>query len=138
MKHANCIVTDADRCRLGALLATRDGQAWGRRRWRIELEALLEEARPIAASDAPEVLFTMNSRAELIDLESSASRTVTLVYPEELDLVPDGVSVFDPLGVALFGCQEGDVLQCPAKDCKRRMRVAKIVYQPERAGAWHL
>jgi transcription elongation GreA/GreB family factor len=91
-----------------------------------------------AASDTPEILFTMNSTAELVDLESNARRMVTLVYPQDLDLVHDDVSVFEPLGIVLFGCQESDVVQCPAQDCRRRLSVAKIVYQPERAGAWYL
>ena len=32
MTNAKCIVTDADRCRLGCLLTSREGKAWGNRK----------------------------------------------------------------------------------------------------------
>ena len=138
MTSAHSFLTDADRCRLGNLLTSREGRAWGTQRRRAELYSVLEEATPVAPSDAPETLVTMNTTVELVDLESRARRVVTLVYPQDLDVVADGVSVCEPLGVALIGCQEGDVVQCRDEHGSRRMRVARIVRQPEHAGLWDL
>jgi regulator of nucleoside diphosphate kinase len=138
MNSTLCLVTDADRCRLGSLLTRREGKAWGNRRARAKLYSVLERATPIAPRDAPETLITMNTTVELVDLESRARRIVTLVYPQDLDVVADGVSVFDPFGIALIGCQEGDVIQYPEGHRGRHMRVARIVRQPEHAGLWDL
>jgi regulator of nucleoside diphosphate kinase len=138
MTSARCFLTDADRCRLGNLLTSREGRAWGTQQLRAELYSVLEEATPIAPYDAPETLVTMNTTVELVDLESRARRVVTLVYPQDVDVVSDSVSVFEPLGVALIGCQEGDVVQCPEEHRSRPMRVARIVRQPEHAGLWDL
>ena len=137
MCNSECVVTDADRRRLGALLTTRADRAWGAPRWLTKLETILDEATPVAARVAPETLVTMNSTVELIDVSTEARKTVTLAYPQEVDLVDDGISVFEPFGVALIGSNVGDVVQCPS-DKSRGMRVARILYQPEVAGAWHL
>jgi regulator of nucleoside diphosphate kinase len=136
--HHTQRVTDNDRCRLGQLLDSDDICAWGGRCCRGRLEALLEQAEPVEARVAPEGLVTMNSTVRLSDPSSGEWRTVTLVYPDDVDLTTDGVSVLEPLGTALLGCNVGDVIQCPAVECRRRLRIDEVIYQPERAGAFHL
>ena len=138
MKSTECLVTDADRCRLGSLLTSREGKALGSRRARAKLYSVLERATPIAPHDVPETLVTMNTTVELVDLESRARLDVTLAYPEDLDVVADGVSVLAPLGMALIGCHEGDLIQYREDQRSRHMRVARIVRQPEHAGLWDL
>ena len=64
-------------------------------------------------------------------------RTVTLVYPDDIDLASDGVSILEPLGTALLGARVGDVIQCPAEKVGR-LRIVEILYQPEHLGAFHL
>ena len=129
---------DADRRRLGTLLTNPDDRAWGTLKRRADLYSLLEEATPIDSRDAPETLVTMNTTVELVDLRSGSRRIVTLAYPDDLDAVSGGVSVLKPLGVALIGREEGDVVQCPDEHGNRPMLVANIVHQPERSGLWHL
>jgi regulator of nucleoside diphosphate kinase len=87
---------------------------------------------------APESLVTMNTEVKLVDLATGKERIVTLVYPDDIDLVTDGVSISEPLGTALLGCQVGDVIQCRGEQCQRRYRVDEVIYQPEHAGASHL
>lgn len=131
-------VTDNDRCRLGQLLDRDDSPAWGSRYCRGELEALLEQAEPVEAHVAPAGLVTMNSRVRLFDPSSGEVRTVTLVYPDDVDVTSDGISILEPLGTALLGCNEGDVIQCPAGERRRRFRIDEVVHQPEQASAFHL
>lgn len=131
-------VTYADRCRLGHLLSTQECSRWGSRCCRAQLEVVLEQAEPVEAHAAPDNLVTMNSTVRLADLLTKERRTVTLVYPDDVDLASDGVSILEPLGTALLGCEVGDVIQCPAEKCQRRFRIAEVVYQPEHAGAFHL
>jgi regulator of nucleoside diphosphate kinase len=136
MKRKNAVITTADRRRLGAWVATDEGRAWGDARWRDELRAILEKARPVEAELAPEDLVTMNTSVTLVDVDTGERHDYTIVYPEDIDLVPNALSVLDPLGTALIGCQLEDVVQCPDEHCDRRYRVVEIIYQPEHAGAW--
>jgi regulator of nucleoside diphosphate kinase len=131
-------VTYTDRCRLGQLLNDEECCSWSSHSCRAKLELLLEQAQPVEAHRAPENLVTMNSMVRLSALPSEKRRTVTLVYPSDMDLASDGVSVFEPLGTALLGHKVGDEIQCPAEKCQQRFRIAELVYQPEQAGAFHL
>ena len=137
MNNLDHVVTDTDRRRLGSLLTTSAGRAWGTLQTVGELETLLEEASSVDSEDAPETLVTMNTTVKLVDLDSGARRTVTLVYPQDVCEVPHAASIVEPLGVALIGCQAGDVVQCPDEP-GHNFRIVEIVYQPECAGAHHL
>lgn len=128
-----CLVTKADRRRLGSLLATSEGRAWGSLQTVAELDALLEDAVPIGSRDAPETLVTMNSIVRVVDFESGEERIVTLVYPADSGEWNDEVSVTDPLGVALLGCEVGDMVQSLDDATAQHLRVAEMLYQPERA-----
>jgi regulator of nucleoside diphosphate kinase len=130
-------ITDVDRRRLGTLTLTREGRAWGTTQSMGELETLLEDALPVVAADAPMTLITMNTTVKLVDVDAGSSRLVTVVYPQDADDVPNAASIVTRSGLALIGCQVGDVLQCPDKP-GRDIRIAEIVYQPERAEARHL
>jgi regulator of nucleoside diphosphate kinase len=136
MKRNGAVITTADRRRLGAWVATDEGRAWGNARRCDELATILEKARPVEAENAPENLVTMNTSVTLVDLDTGERHTHTLVYPEDFDLVPHGVSILDPLGIALIGRTLGDVVQCPEEPCGRRYHIDEIIYQPEHAGAW--
>jgi regulator of nucleoside diphosphate kinase len=135
IKH---VITDADRRRVGALLITSAGRAWGTLQTNGDLESLLEEASSVHSEDAPQTLVTMNSRVALVDLNSGRRRTVTLVYPQDYGELPNAVSVTEPLGAALFGCRVGDVIEFRDDSVDRSLRVAEVLYQPEHAGAHHL
>jgi regulator of nucleoside diphosphate kinase len=94
-----------------------------------KLETLLEDASPVVAAEAPETLVTMNTTVKLVDVDSGARRFVTMVYPQDADDVPNAASIVTPLGLALIGCQAGDVLLCPS-ELDHNLRVAEIVHQP--------
>ena len=134
MKRKRCCITDADRCRLGALLTSCEGRAWGRASCLSTLNDRLEDAEAIDSHRAPTSLVTKNSTVELLDVRSGGRRCVTLAYPADCDLVPDSASVFEPLGTELLGSHIGDIVSFGNRQC----RVHKILYQPESAGAWHL
>lgn len=131
-------ITYTDRCRLGQLVTCDERPTWGNQYRRAKLEVLLDRAKPVEMHETPEDLVTMNSTVVLSVLPSEKRRTVTLVYPEDVDLPSDGVSVLEPLGTALLGRKVGDVIQCPVATDQRRLRISKLVYQPEQAGAFHL
>jgi regulator of nucleoside diphosphate kinase len=137
MTHTNANITDVDRRRLGTLVSSEEGRAWGTLEAVGELEALLEDASPIDAEETPEDLVTMNSTVAIEDVESGARRRVTLVYPQDAEDVPNAASVVEPAGLSLIGCHVGDVVQFP-DETGHDFRITDILYQPEKAGAYHL
>ena len=138
MTTSDQLITDVDRRRLGSLLTTSGGRAWGTLQTVGELETLLEDARALSSEEVPESLVTMNSTVKLVDLDSGARRTVTLVYPQDADDSSSAVSVTEPLGVALLGCRVGDVVQSSDESSGGSVCVAEILFQPEQAEARHL
>lgn len=134
MNQSGLYVTNLDRCRLGSLLTDHDRQAWGTSHALAQLEALLERAHVVEPEFAPAALVTMNSTVELVDLDTNATFTRTLVYPEDVDLTPGSISIFEPLAMALLGCQVGDLVECPQASDAQHLRVHAIVYQPEGEG----
>jgi regulator of nucleoside diphosphate kinase len=134
----DCLITKTDRRRLGTLLTTPEGRAWGTLQTVGELESLLEDAAALSARDVPETLVTMNSTVRVVDLDSGEQRTVTIVYPQETEESADAISVTDPLGVAILGCQVGDVVQSLDDSIEENLRVIELLFQPERAHAEQL
>lgn len=134
MKTKRHTITDADRRRLGSLIVSNEGRAWGQARNTRILDSCLEDAVPVTSQETPKSLVTMNSIVELLDTSSGQSRQVTLAYPADCGYISDGVSVLDPLGLKLLGGEVGEFVS----DGPRRFQITKIVYQPEAAGALHL
>lgn len=132
------LFTDLDRCRLGRLLASDDARAVASRKVLSRLECLLEDANITQPESIPDDVVTMNSTVRLVQVESAAEVTCTVVYPEDVDLIDDGVSVLEPPGVRLIGCEVGDLVECEIQSDRGPWRIAQIVFQPERVGKFEL
>ncbi|MGI6066371.1 MAG: nucleoside diphosphate kinase regulator [Bacillota bacterium] len=102
------------------------------------LEQELERARAVSPQEIPRDAITMNSKVFLKDLDSGEEMTYTLVYPAEADLTENKISVLAPVGTAILGYREGDVIDWEVPNGVVRLRVEKVVYQPEAAGQFDL
>ena len=91
-------------------------------------------ARIVPPEKVPPDVVTMNSTVELEDTESGREITFTLAFPANSDPVSGKVSILAPVGLALLGSHEGDLVQWKAPNGMRKHRVRRIVYQPEAAG----
>ena len=132
------LFTDADRRRLGRLLTSDDARGAATRKLLDELEWQLETADAVLPESIPDDVVTMNSTVRLVDANTAAEIIRTVVYPEDIDLVEGGVSVLEPLGSRLIGCEVGDLVECDDWRDRGPWRVAEIVFQPERAGRFEL
>ena len=130
-------ITSQDKQRLEELLAevaVFDPRKQG------DLKALEEELRRAVIVDPKEVpadVITMNSRAELIDLDSGETVTFTLVFPPEANIDEEKISVLAPIGAGMLGYRVGDEFEWKVPEGVRRMKVTKVHYQPEAAGDFH-
>lgn len=137
MKAQN-VFTYADRCRLGRLLSSDDTRAVAPWHMMDKLEYLLEESKAVQPESIPDDVVTMNSTVRLVNDDSAAEIICTVVYPEDVDLIEDGISVLEPLGTRLIGCEVGDLVECEDRKDRGPWRVAQIVFQPERVGKFEL
>ena len=127
-------VTSQDKQRLQDLLAV---TASSGPRQQGDWKALAEELRRAVVVEPDEVppdVITMNSRAELSDLETGETVTFTLVFPQDAYLEEDKISVLAPIGAGMLGYRVGDQFEWNVPQGVRRMKVTKVQYQPEAAG----
>jgi regulator of nucleoside diphosphate kinase len=94
------------------------------------LKRKLETAIVVASEAVPPDVVTMNCRLIYI-VDASVERLVTLAYPRDALRIYGGVSVLAPIGAALLGASAGQTLG--TESALGQLRVAKVVYQPERS-----
>jgi len=102
-----------------------------------DLKALTQELRRAVIVDPKNVfrdVITMNSRAEMRDLESRETVAFTLVFPSEANIDEEKISVLAPIGAGMLGYRVGDEFEWNVPGGLRRMKVTKVEYQPEAAG----
>jgi regulator of nucleoside diphosphate kinase len=106
-----------------------------------DLKALTEELHRAVIVDPKDVfsdVITMNSRAEMRDLESGETVAFTLVFPSEANIDEEKISVLAPIGAGMLGYRVGDEFTWKVPGGLRRMKVTKVDYQPEAAGNFDL
>jgi len=127
-------VTTHDRDRLQDLLIRT--AACGPRQ-QGDWKALADELRRatiVEPNEIPADVITMNSRADLVDLDTGESVTFTLVFPQDSYLEEEKISVLAPIGAGMLGYRVGDEFEWDVPEGVRRMKVVKVHYQPEAAG----
>jgi len=99
-----------------------------------KLAAELDRARVVAPDEIPQEIITMNSTAQLRELLTDDVMTYTLVFPDRADYEAGRISVLAPIGTAMLGQREGDEFEWEVPAGPVRLRVEKVIYQPEAAG----
>lgn len=105
------------------------------------LAALKEElarCKVVEQGGVPKGVITMHSRVRVRDKEEDEPQTFTLVYPKDADIMEEKLSVLTPLGTALLGMKAGQVVTFDAPGGARKLKVERVLYQPEAAGDLHL
>jgi regulator of nucleoside diphosphate kinase len=131
------VITNSDRDRLKHLLESprhRSARAVPLAPLRQELYA----STVVAPTCVPRCVVTMRSRVRVRDLNGGGPETVSLVYPDEADLDAGRISVLAPMGAALLGARVGTIVAFNTPGGRRRLKVTRMLYQPEAAGDFHL
>jgi regulator of nucleoside diphosphate kinase len=137
MAKRKIIITDIDHERLEDLLASEFATVIGPFDYLDDLRAELDRAEIVSPQDVPRNVVTMNSTVVLRDMDTKEKETYTLVFPDSADIAHDRLSVLAPVGTAILGQHVGDTIRWRVPQGLRRLKVEKVVYQPEREGAYH-
>src|SRR3954468_5399474 len=76
-----------------------------------DLAALKHELKRAVIVDphaVPGDVITMNSRADIVDLDSGETVTFTLVFPADANADEGRISVLAPIGAGMLGYRVGD------------------------------
>ena len=134
MKQRQIFITAFDKKRLDELIAVAHEFGEHARDDLDDLAAELARAKVIEPKKVPANVVTMNSKVRLHDLDTSEDLTYSLVFPDEADIDSGAISVLAPVGTAILGYREGNVVEWLVPSGQRRIRIERILYQPESAG----
>jgi regulator of nucleoside diphosphate kinase len=133
----NVVITEPDFDRLKVLMDSPRYRSIHAMRL-VSLQEELDHGKVVPADKVPKNVVTMHSQVRVWDIGTEESDTYTLVYPVDAYIEEGKVSVLAPLGLALLGARVGQVVKFDAPAGLRRLRIQKILYQPEAAGDFHL
>ena len=102
------------------------------------LQDELARARIVESRDVPPTVVTMNSTVRFLVEPTGNEFELTLVYPKDLGEGDGKISILAPVGSALLGLAVGQQIAWPLPGGKTiTVRIADVVYQPERSGNFH-
>lgn len=131
-------ITDFDLQRLEALIAHASAKPSRDSRYLDDLGEELLRAEVVDPKGIPSNVITMNSQVCLQDIDSGEELVYTLVFPGDADLGSGKISVLAPVGTAMIGYRTGDRITWRVPGGVKKLKVKKILYQPEAAGDYHL
>ncbi len=99
-----------------------------------ELDGELDRAEIVKPEEIPVDVITMNSTFSLANLENGEEIVYTLTFPGRADFSLGRISILSPMGTAVLGCRVGDTVVWKVPPGVKRLRVSKILYQPEASG----
>jgi regulator of nucleoside diphosphate kinase len=103
-----------------------------------QLEEDLSRCRLVDSRSIPANVVTMNSRVRIRDLDTDKEMEVTLVFPQKANLEAGRLSILSPIGAAILGGVQGQVVQRKVRSGIKQIRIEEIIYQPEAAGNFDL
>ena len=106
-----------------------------------EAEKLLNEINTavlMEPQEIPDDVVTMNSVVSISFSESGRNQEFKIVYPDEANFKEKRVSIFSPIAIALLGFRVGDLIEWMLPGGLTKIRIDRIIYQPEAAGDYTL
>lgn len=138
MKYRTIYITNFDLMRLEDVLAVAYEFDYRNREDLEKLDNELANAKLVESKDVPPDVVTMNSRVQVLHMDTNETREYTLVFPREADIDKGKLSIISPIGTALIGYSEGDEIEWHVPAGVRRIKIQKVLYQPEASGHFEL
>ncbi|MDD3297005.1 MAG: nucleoside diphosphate kinase regulator [Candidatus Omnitrophica bacterium] len=103
-----------------------------------ELEKELNRGKIVQSQDIPHDVITMNSKVHLKNLDTNEEIIYQLVFPDDANADQGRISILAPIGTALLGYSVGNVIEWKVPSGVAKLKVERILYQPEAAGDYSL
>lgn len=100
----------------------------------MSLENEVNRAEILPSADIPDEIVRINSRVQLTDMETEEVFELQIVYPPDADFDDGKISVLSPIGTALLGCRVEDVILWDVPGGTRKLKIDKMLNQPEAVG----
>ncbi|MBS1198373.1 MAG: transcription elongation factor [Proteobacteria bacterium] len=96
-----------------------------------DLRTELEQAIVVPVESIEPDVVTIGARVKYYDHKTNSHREIEIVLPEDVDSAYGRVSVLAPVGAALIGLKEGQVIDWDFPDGSMRRLTVISVIQPE-------
>ena len=117
------VLTSQDLERLETLLESHPANAFPGKN---ELRAELDRADVVEPEQIPPTVVTMNSTVWFRDMDSEEIERYTLVFPHQANLDWNRISVLAPIGTALLGYRQRDIVEWQEAGCFQIVELAVI------------
>ena len=131
MMTRSIVITQPDMTKLRALAGAGRAPSTYDQAHLQALETELERATVVKSDEVPGDVVTMHTRVLVRDLHDDTLIECTLVFPSHADVGAKKISVLAPFGTALLGYREGDEFVWPMPGGDRRLRIERVLWQPE-------
>ena len=128
MSERQIVISEQNARVLRGLLRTRNGAAHDQEHL-DDLRVELDRAIVLDPSELSPTVVTMYAAVRVRDLDSGLSQELTLVNPSDADVSAGRISVLAPLGTALIGYRQGDVVERVMPGGLRRLSIEDVVQQ---------
>lgn len=91
-----------------------------------KLKTELKEATIYSEADLPSDVVCLKSEARIANTKTGKEFTFKLVMPEEANIKVQKVSVFAPIGIALFGYRTGDSINWEMPDGIQEFKILEV------------
>jgi regulator of nucleoside diphosphate kinase len=126
VKDLSLIVTDADMDKLTRLVRALNCSLFRDQQQLDLLDRILENAEVRPQSRVPSNVIRMNSIVRVHDFETREKESYTLVFPEDANISRGWISVLAPLGIALLGHRQGDLVEAKVPGGVRKLKVERV------------
>jgi len=133
VKTREIIVADADMEKLSRLIQASQHSLFRDQRQLDALDQALQSAEVRHTCRIPKSVVRMNSSIRVQDFEKGKQEWYTLVFPEAADISKGLISVLAPVGIALLGHRQGEVIEARVPGGTRRLRVEQVRFKRQAA-----
>lgn len=124
MNHTPIYITRDDNSKLRLLLATALYSNANRSLRNLREE--LDRAVIIDPAAIPPGVVTMESRVEFEDLATSEVEEYTITFPDRANVDEKRLSILAPIGTALIGYREGDIVKWSTPGGSRELKIRRV------------
>ncbi|HRE80297.1 MAG TPA: nucleoside diphosphate kinase regulator [Opitutaceae bacterium] len=91
-----------------------------------KLKEELDRAMVAETNAVPSDVVTLNAHVSFEDLETNETEAYTITLPEQANVEQNRISILAPIGTALIGYRQGDIVNWQTPGGVRQLRIKKV------------